>query len=446
MLCDRHCVLSITKVLILYYATGVAFRYASTQFWLDRLNMNTPYQRSEAALEIFKSSPLSGIRNPFVVCVVICLVVAVYTFAGKTYGHLLVLFLGSFGLILAHLETTSPSNAAEENTDQAVGENTDVDVELFTPNDVDDLLIDANIVECDCSFIAQTDMSTQVQATESRDERDVGECPVASTADKHTNNLPHHTEQAAQASANVVNRVRTWSLTRQRADSLRGADHDTVPPSKHVSVANLKEFQLATCYFREFLAKGHPDLGRKGPTCPFVPLALRKNSLYMGTVRTGGTPTPPRYIRSVVRQFLTRFSTLEPTDDKTSVYKAVLLIFPDVPQHAAAECIDSVQQELKIEFVERGLMLGEFHLQNNASGLHNPSFFPLRTPTPSLAVRKIVPSDLAFLDVEKYTATTRVRFLTSYLKQFDGRTLGSRDKEAVSSASIALNRAKRELR
>ena len=40
------------------------------------------------------------------------------------------------------------------------------------------------------------------------------------------------------------------------------------------------------------------------------------------------------------------------------------------------------------------------HRHNNASGLRNPGFYPLRTPLPSLAVRRIVPTDLVFLPVE----------------------------------------------
>ena len=59
------------------------------------------------------------------------------------------------------------------------------------------------------------------------------------------------------------------------------------------------------------------------------------------------------------------------------------------------------QAALKEEFVSRGLMLGEFHLLNNASGLHNPEFFPLRTVCPAMAIRHMVPSDFVFLSGEQ---------------------------------------------
>ena len=53
------------------------------------------------------------------------------------------------------------------------------------------------------------------------------------------------------------------------------------------SSLGLNEFQVMMCYIRNFLAKAHPCVGRKGPVCPFVPQSLRRNTLYMGIVRTG---------------------------------------------------------------------------------------------------------------------------------------------------------------
>ena len=96
-------------------------------------------------------------------------------------------------------------------------------------------------------------------------------------------------------------------------------------------------------------------------------------------------------------------------------------------------------------------MIGEFHTRNNASGLRNPNFYPLRTPTPALAIRRIVPSDLAFLDMSKYDADTRVQFLKSYLKQFEGgcvmadKKMSAADKTSITEAKQALVKAREEL-
>jgi len=73
-------------------------------------------------------------------------------------------------------------------------------------------------------------------------------------------------------------------------------------------------------------------------------------------------------------------------------------------------------------------MLGEFHMRNNQPGLRNDDFFPLRTPIPCLAVRHMVPTDLAFLNVERYELTLRIKFLTSFLAVFDGDLFAERDE------------------
>merc|ERR1712023_588819 len=93
-------------------------------------------------------------------------------------------------------------------------------------------------------------------------------------------------------------------------------------------------------------------------------------------------------------------------------------MFPDITLDQTELCIDGVQSACKPFFVRRGLMLGEFHLRNNSPGLRNKNFFPLRTPLPCLAIRHMVPSDIAFLDVESYDLTLRVSFLKSFLNVF----------------------------
>lgn len=44
-------------------------------------------------------------------------------------------------------------------------------------------------------------------------------------------------------------------------------------------------------------------------------------------------------------------------------------------------------------------MVGDFFVGNNAPGLHNKEWFPLRTATPTLAIRHMVPGDFVFMYV-----------------------------------------------
>ena len=150
-----------------------------------------------------------------------------------------------------------------------------------------------------------------------------------------------------------------------------------------LSEEDISTLQMSNCYLREFLAKPHPLVGRKGPVCPFVPSALKFNSLYLSVIRTPGMTTPKATIEAAARSFITRFGELEPKEGRRAPYKAVVLLFPDVPVHRAPELIDAVQANLKLEFVAKGLMIGEFHKASAALLLPRSRHVIDTTPSPS---------------------------------------------------------------
>eukprot|EP01137_Pigoraptor_chileana_P013298 Opistho-2@66629 len=273
---------------------------------------------------------------------------------------------------------------------------------LRTPRDVDELVLSGLGIKCDCGNV---------------------EIPVEGfrTIDPEEDSTPALARSDGPTAADITN-VSTAPITPE----------------------DLEVLQVNNCYVREFLAKPHPLLGRKGSTCPFVPVALKQNSIYMTVYRTGPDATADD-ICALARGFVSRFLQLEPTDGKRRMNKAVMLIFPDVRLRDAVEIIDKTQAKLKPDFVAQGLMIGEFHLNNNTPGLHNPEFYPLRTPYPSLAIRHMAPSDLVFLSPEQYSAATRVRFLESYIEQFGVGDEASKNDRQLVAAREALEKAKTEL-
>ncbi len=180
------------------------------------------------------------------------------------------------------------------------------------------------------------------------------------------------------------------------------------------------------CYVREFLAKPNPLLGRQGPTCPFVPSSLKMDLIYLAVITKAVAPNKAG-IQKVALSMLERFKQLEPTTGVKAQYKAIILIFPDVSLNDAPDVIDGTQKHLKPHFVNEGLMLGEFHLRNNACGLRNSQFYPLRTPHPCLAIRNMVPSDIVFLNNSEFSAATRKSMINRFLHKFGDA--GPHDKE-----------------
>ncbi len=64
------------------------------------------------------------------------------------------------------------------------------------------------------------------------------------------------------------------------------------------------------------------------------------------------------------------------------------------------------------------MMIGEFHMLNNSSGLRNPHFYPLRTPYPCIAMRYMVATDIAFMNPQDCNESLRIEFLKGYIENF----------------------------
>jgi hypothetical protein len=182
-------------------------------------------------------------------------------------------------------------------------------------------------------------------------------------------------------------------------------------------------------WIRKFLARPHPNLGRSGPVCPFVPGAITQNTIWLTSVSHGCGDREA--IKELVTRYRELFLELEPKSGDLSMMKAILIVFPNVSTENAG-IIDEIQFELKPKFVEDGLMIGEFHELNQGQGLRNPDFRPLRSPIPLLAIRFMVESDIPFLHRMMYPPQLRARLIKGYL-----RRLGT--EISKNSFDIALN-------
>jgi hypothetical protein len=193
-------------------------------------------------------------------------------------------------------------------------------------------------------------------------------------------------------------------------------------------------------WMRRFLARPHPELGRSGPVCPFVPGAIVQDTIWLTSVPLAGGDR--QAIIETVSRFREAFLDLEPKSGDAAMMKAIVIVFPNVATEEAS-LIDDVQAELKSRFVESGLMIGEFHEQNEGPGLRNPDFRPLRSPIPSLAIRHMVESDLPFLHRMLYPPDVRADFIRSYLRRMASemsRTNFDAALEALVHAEIELRR------
>jgi len=391
---------------------GVEVVYQSTKDWLDRLDSLAHHgthedldeegheegQLQEMIYSLKKA--LAGLDYGLIF-------VVTGIFATAWYFAMPVAYAGSYIAIIT-IAAVSYAKVAQKRNNNVAGINLE-DVHMLTPIDIDTRILEAGLAECDCGGVMQNIPMFSLS------EQDVSS-PTSTLHDKAT---------------------------------LRGSvdlDGPIMPTEDAV------EYQTSLCYFREFLAKPHPAVGRPGPVCPFVPMSLKRNIIYLSVVRTSALTQQStlnradraeavcKVLQELLKAFCPKFEALHPSTGKLRQYKAAVFIFPDVKTKEAHDIIDKAQVAVKELFVARGLMVGEFHRANNASGLRNPDFYPLRTPYPCLAVRHMVPGDFVFMTLDNYAKPLQRQFLTNFLDVFGKE----QDKKEVVEAKERLRQLEAE--
>jgi hypothetical protein len=164
-------------------------------------------------------------------------------------------------------------------------------------------------------------------------------------------------------------------------------------------IAHEEPLRAVVAWAREYLCRPHPDLGRSGNVCPFAQPSIDRGMLYL-TVESGAEPDL-EIVADRLRHYREWFEEMSKTAGNARIFGAILMLLPDLPTEQAPAVIDRLQNELKSEFVEHGMMIGEFHDgPPEKAGLWNLDFRPLHSPVPMLAMRHMVPTDYLFLQSE----------------------------------------------
>lgn len=150
------------------------------------------------------------------------------------------------------------------------------------------------------------------------------------------------------------------------------------------------ELARVLAWAQSYLVSPDPDLGRRGPVCPYTQPSLQRGLFYLAT--SAGTDVQEAV--DCLRAWYGAATSAMPAADRELL--TVLLVLPHVDPVDPAP-LDDLQRKAKDDFVDNGLMIGQFHPACDGPGLWNPHFRPLRAPIPLLAIRKLVVFDLPFL-------------------------------------------------
>lgn len=146
-------------------------------------------------------------------------------------------------------------------------------------------------------------------------------------------------------------------------------------------------------WVESYLMQGHADLGRTGAVCPFTKQAAKLDTVRLAVSDAG--PTDEQVAFKLIRD---GFAELEAIPCKPSMrhFRTVIVGFPNCKSADGVAMLQTVQRRHKFYSLARFRMIGFMHATNDAPGLWNPDFRPLRAPLPVLAIRHLVEQDAPF--------------------------------------------------
>jgi len=143
------------------------------------------------------------------------------------------------------------------------------------------------------------------------------------------------------------------------------------------------------------VVKPHKDLGRAGPVCPFVPVALERKTLWLAAEQSAGRKATD--VIQLIDSYKRLLMTARPVEGEDANNKSIVVVFTDVPAAQAKDFFSGVLQQIAVRsYADDGLVMGPFYEGNDGTALYNPNFRPFTSPVPFLLLRRAVISDWKF--------------------------------------------------
>lgn len=175
--------------------------------------------------------------------------------------------------------------------------------------------------------------------------------------------------------------------------SLKELEHINV--SQYLSPLQINALNQIKSWVHNYLMCPHEKLGRSGPVCPFVPKAVREDSIFLTIL--SANKFEKSYFYEMILNYFEWFIQIAPSFGQKHIYRSIIMLI-DIPNEDTQQIVEQAVADLKSHFVKRKSMLGEFHsLPPNKGGIRNPHFKPLMSPVPLLAIREMVETDIEFL-------------------------------------------------
>jgi len=196
----------------------------------------------------------------------------------------------------------------------------------------------------------------------------------------------------------------------QTADLFRVDELGDVGRTSALAESDLAALRSVAEWIASFVVQPHPDLGRSGPVCPYVPGALERGKLWLAPERVGDREVPD--VVAVMDRYRQLFQERQSPSSEDADRAAIIVVFPDLSADDAAPLFEEVLGQLAVPaYAEDGVIFGPFYDGHPGAAIRNPDFHPFRSPVPFVFVRYGVVGDWPFfLDKEDWFGLYASRF------------------------------------
>ena len=165
--------------------------------------------------------------------------------------------------------------------------------------------------------------------------------------------------------------------------------------TRQLASGELAALRAVAGWIKGFVVRPHKDLGREGPVCPFVPVALERKTLWLASEQMAGRGVED--LVQLINGYKTQFQQAQPLDGDDAKYKSIVVVRGDLPADRAKDLFDEVLKRLAVpSYVDEGLVVGGFYENNQGTAVYNRNFRPFRSPVPFLLIRQADVSDWKF--------------------------------------------------
>ena len=188
-------------------------------------------------------------------------------------------------------------------------------------------------------------------------------------------------------------------------------DLDDLGRTSHLARGDLVALRALADWIKTYVTSPHKELGRAGPVCPFVPVALDHRTLWLAAEHLNDLNVPE--LLALMDRYQQVLLRAEPTAGEGLSYKALVIALTDQSSARVQNFMGdpAVQEFKRLSYVEHGVVIGDFHAGNEGSAIRNPDFRPFRSPVPFLLMRHGVLNDwMFFLDNDEWLGAWERRF------------------------------------